>query len=154
MRETVALKAKRYLSEGRVIIVAVEPGRVEAKVRGDGRIYTSGFVGGQWLCDCPAVSQGCCHLRALRLITAVDLAPQPPRQRSVATEHFDHPASSSPTDTEARIGELLPPQQGKKLPSHVTEVAEHERRDFRKLAAKVRSSSTPTDTDTSFEGRR
>jgi hypothetical protein len=91
MRENAALKARRYLSEGRVVLTRVEPGRVEAYVRGDGRIYSAGFAAGLWLCDCPALSQSCCHLRALRLVTAVDLAP-------VGSPNW--PASSAPDQVE------------------------------------------------------
>ena len=73
MRESAAVKAARYLSEGRVILTEVTPNRVDAVVRGDGTTYAAGYRNGAWNCNCPAVSANCAHLRALRLTTAVDL---------------------------------------------------------------------------------
>ena len=73
MRESAATKARRYLTEGRVIIVDVRPDRVSAVVRGDGAHYSAGYRSGQWSCDCPAVSHSCAHLLALRLTTAPDI---------------------------------------------------------------------------------
>ena len=75
MRENAAEKARRYLGEGRVVIAQVTPQRVDAFVRGDGQIYAAGFHNEQWVCDCPARSDACCHLRAVRLVTAPDLPP-------------------------------------------------------------------------------
>ena len=73
MRENAASKAKRYLTEGRVVITQVVPGRVDAIVRGDGSIHAAGYRSGTWACSCPARTADCSHLRALRLTTAVDL---------------------------------------------------------------------------------
>ena len=77
MRENAASKAKRYLTEGRVVITQVVPGRVDAIVRGDGTVYASSYHGGTWTCSCPARTAECCHLRAVRLVTAPDLPPGP-----------------------------------------------------------------------------
>ncbi len=73
MRESAATKAKRYLSEGRVIINDVRPDRVSALVRGDGTIYSSGYTAGHWHCDCPTPTDRCSHLYALRMVTAPDI---------------------------------------------------------------------------------
>jgi uncharacterized Zn finger protein len=77
VRENARTKAQRYLSEGRVIIESVTGDEVRARVRGDGAIYTSGYSAGVWSCDCPALSDGCCHLKALRLISAIDIERTP-----------------------------------------------------------------------------
>ncbi len=44
MRENAAVKARRYLTEGRVIITAVSDSHVAASVRGDGAIYSATYV--------------------------------------------------------------------------------------------------------------
>jgi hypothetical protein len=72
-RENAYAKSRRYLIEGRVIVEAVNSRGVLAKVRGDGRIYTVDYYAGAWSCDCPARSDRCAHLLAVRLVTAVDL---------------------------------------------------------------------------------
>lgn len=76
-RENAALKARRYLSEGRIVLTLVEDDRVEGTARGDGRLYGFAFRGGLWLCACAALTDQCCHLRAARLVTAPDLSPPP-----------------------------------------------------------------------------
>lgn len=73
MRENAASKAVRYLGEGRVIVTQVTPGDVRATTRGDGAIWHQAYSAGQWVCDCTARTPDCSHLRALRLVTAVDL---------------------------------------------------------------------------------
>jgi len=73
MRETATDKAKRYLSEGRVIISDVRLDRVSAAVRGNGTVYSSGFSDGHWYCDCPTPTDRCSHLYALRKVTAPDV---------------------------------------------------------------------------------
>ena len=70
MRENAYSKARRYLIEGRVIVTQVYDGRVAARVRGDGHIYDAGFNAGAWACSCPASTDQCSHLRAIRLVTA------------------------------------------------------------------------------------
>lgn len=73
MRETSAAKAARYLAEGRVILLHVWPGMVDATVRGAGTVYSVTYRRGGWSCDCPARGR-CCHLTAVMLVTAPDVA--------------------------------------------------------------------------------
>jgi uncharacterized Zn finger protein len=72
-RENAADKSKRYLCEGRVVLVHVSEGSVRAHVRGDGHVWNASFDGAAWFCDCPARSDQCSHLRAVRLVTAVGM---------------------------------------------------------------------------------
>ena len=78
MRENAYAKARRYLTEGRVIVSEVRPDQVSTLVRGDGKLYAAGYRGGEWSCDCPALSAACAHLRAIRMITAVDIEEEKP----------------------------------------------------------------------------
>jgi hypothetical protein len=71
VRENAEAKAKRYLGEARVIVVSVSDDRVLARVRGDGSVWLVMFKGGVWFCPCPARTDQCSHLRAVRLVTAV-----------------------------------------------------------------------------------
>ena len=73
VREDAESKAKRYLSEGRIIIVRVSDDRLLARVRGDGSVWLVMFEGGVWSCPCPARTDQCSHLRAVRLVTAVEV---------------------------------------------------------------------------------
>ncbi len=76
-RETAREKAKRYLTEGRVIVTTALPGLVEATARG-GTVYRVGYSPGKgWTCTCPHPRPTCSHLRALRTITAPDIQPPP-----------------------------------------------------------------------------
>jgi uncharacterized Zn finger protein len=78
LRENAAAKGRRYLTEGRVIVTHVRPGTVvRAVVRGDGALHRCGWDAGTWWCQCPARSDACAHLVALRLIVAVDLGNAP-----------------------------------------------------------------------------
>ena len=70
-RENAEAKAKRYLGEGRIVLIRVSDERVLARVRGDGRVWLVMFEGGVWSCPCPARTDQCSHLRAVRLVTAV-----------------------------------------------------------------------------------
>ena len=72
-REKAATKARRYLVEGRVILIRVSDGAVTARVRGDGAIWDASYHAGRWSCTCPARSDQCCHLRAVRMVTAPDI---------------------------------------------------------------------------------
>lgn len=72
-REYAETKAKRYLCEGRVILFHVSEGSVRAHVRGDGSVWNAAYDGGAWSCDCPARTDQCSHLKALRLITAPEV---------------------------------------------------------------------------------
>ena len=67
-REDAAAKAARYLAEGRLAVVEVGAGVVRAYCRGDGRVYRCGWWRGRWGCSCPALSDRCAHLLALRLV--------------------------------------------------------------------------------------
>lgn len=68
-RESADAKAKRYLTEGRVIVTRVQPGHIDAAVRGDGAVWPVTYRRGSWLCRCPAQGR-CCHLLAVGLVTA------------------------------------------------------------------------------------
>jgi len=70
-RESAETKARRYLVEGRVILTRVEPGRVDAHVRGDGAVWHITYRRGGWHCPCPAHGR-CAHLLAIGLVTAPD----------------------------------------------------------------------------------
>ena len=77
-RENAATRARRILTEGRVIVTAVRPGvLVRAAVRGDGTVWRCGWDGGSWWCKCPVRTDQCAHLIALRLVTAPDLRDTP-----------------------------------------------------------------------------
>lgn len=68
MRESVDVKARRYLCEGRVLIRHVDQSTVVARVRGSDSYYR--VVGDEhgWLCDCPA-RRICAHETAVMLVT-------------------------------------------------------------------------------------
>jgi uncharacterized Zn finger protein len=70
-RETVQDKAKRYLTEGRVIVDRVADGVVRARVRGAGAVHHVGYDHARWACDCPARGR-CAHLLAVGLVVAID----------------------------------------------------------------------------------
>lgn len=72
MRESAFLKARRYLTEGRLLVVEVRQDRISALCRGDGAVYSLEFDPHGWHCDCPARTDQCAHLRALRLVTVQD----------------------------------------------------------------------------------
>lgn len=69
-RENVDVKARRLLTEGRVIVTAVDGRRVRAVVRGDsGSVYEVLHEHGAWICPC--LSRGVCsHVQAVMLVTA------------------------------------------------------------------------------------
>ena len=70
-RENVEVKARRYLTEGRVNVVDVTGQTVTAAVRGAGAVYrTTHHHRRGWHCTCPARSR-CAHVAALELITVV-----------------------------------------------------------------------------------
>jgi uncharacterized Zn finger protein len=70
-RESAADKGDRYLLEGRLVVVAAEPGYFLATVRGNGEVHTVTYGRGGWSCTCEARST-CSHLHAARLIAAPD----------------------------------------------------------------------------------
>lgn len=95
-RETARDKATRYLIEGRLILVTVDPDRVVATCRGEGVLYRLGFAGGRWWCDCPARSENCCHVLAAKRCVAIDLSPPRwlrPGEQDVRIDGRDHPST-------------------------------------------------------------
>jgi hypothetical protein len=69
-RESAAVKAARYVGEARLIVTVVDGDRVQATCRGDGEVYRLGHEPGRgWWCSCPARTDRCAHLAALRLVT-------------------------------------------------------------------------------------
>jgi len=77
-RENAAAKAARYLAEGRLAIVEVGGAVVRAYCRGDGRVYRLGWWRGSWGCSCPAVTDRCAHLLALRLVVLEPIGVEQP----------------------------------------------------------------------------
>jgi uncharacterized Zn finger protein len=67
-RENAETKGRRYLIEGRLLVDHVDPCRIAARCRGNGKLYKLGFDGSRWYCDCPALGR-CAHLVALQLVT-------------------------------------------------------------------------------------
>jgi uncharacterized Zn finger protein len=74
MRESAAVKARRYLIEGRLTLLELSAGGpVVAECKGDsGEIYKLGYKGRRRWCTCPARAVTCSHQRALMLV-----APRP-----------------------------------------------------------------------------
>jgi hypothetical protein len=72
-RENAAGKARRYLTEGRVILERVSSKVVVASVRGDGTVHRCAYSDGVWRCSCLVRTDQCAHLLAVRLVVAVDL---------------------------------------------------------------------------------
>lgn len=67
-RENVETKGRRLLTDGRVVVEAVDPRRIVASVRGSGAIHQVGYDRGAWFCTCEARGK-CSHLVALQLVT-------------------------------------------------------------------------------------
>ena len=70
MRESAYVKSRRYLVEGRVILVRVTTSTALAHVRGDGAVHTVIAAPHIWTCTCPARGR-CCHQLAVGLVTAI-----------------------------------------------------------------------------------
>lgn len=68
-RENAADKARRYLTEGRVIVTAAGDGFARARVRGDAAVHEVHDDSRGRICDCPARGL-CCHLLAVGMVTA------------------------------------------------------------------------------------
>lgn len=69
MAENARAKGMRYLTEGRLFVLRVDGGLVQASCRGDsGEFYRLGRDRGGWHCDCPARTR-CAHLHALMSVT-------------------------------------------------------------------------------------
>lgn len=71
-REDALAKGRRYLTEARLQIVAVDSERIHALCKGSGVVHHLGWGPGGWWCNCPALSR-CAHLAALQMVT---VAPQ------------------------------------------------------------------------------
>lgn len=82
-RETVAAKAIRYLSEGRVRVIRVEVDQVDGTATSDsGQTYSTCHRPGEgWRCTCPS-RLPCAHVAAMELICNTLAAPAPPRTRA------------------------------------------------------------------------
>jgi uncharacterized Zn finger protein len=75
-REDIRPKATRYLNEGRVTVLEKVGDTVTATARGEGALYSVSYSPStRWTCSCPARSEACAHLYALKRITAPDLGP-------------------------------------------------------------------------------
>lgn len=73
MREDAATKGRRYLTEGRLVIVERTERRIVATCRGDGLDHQLGHDANRgWWCSCPVLTRECSHLVALRLVTSVN----------------------------------------------------------------------------------
>lgn len=72
-RETVVEKGRRYVSEGRLIVTAIEGDHIAARCRGGGRAYALGHTPLRgWHCSCPARTTLCAHLHALQLVVVTN----------------------------------------------------------------------------------
>ena len=70
-RENAATKARRLLTEGRLMVSFAAGNLIEADVRGDsGHIYHVIHSPGKWSCNCAARGR-CSHVSAVMLIAAV-----------------------------------------------------------------------------------
>ena len=72
MSESAAVKARRYLTEGRILVIEVAVDRIATLCRGDTGLYSLGYSTGDWACDCPARTRGCSHLCPLRPVIVAD----------------------------------------------------------------------------------
>jgi hypothetical protein len=75
MRENVQAKAQRYLGEGRIVIRELDEyaGTLLADARGSGSVYgVSRDERGRWRCDCATRGPKCCHILAVKLVTALE----------------------------------------------------------------------------------
>jgi hypothetical protein len=85
-REGIEAKARRYLSEGRLVVTCVLGDEVTAVCHGETGAYDLGHAPGPgWWCSCPVRTNRCSHLTALRLVTirrrtAIQAGGQPLRQ--------------------------------------------------------------------------
>jgi hypothetical protein len=77
--ETIGAKGRRYLTEGRLLVIEVGPAVVHATCPGDGAVHRLGWWRGCWGCSCPAGRFGrqCAHLAALRLVVTDPGEPLP-----------------------------------------------------------------------------
>lgn len=94
-RESVSDNARRYLTEARITITAVDGDHVTATCRGAG-VYSLGHQPGRgWHCSCLARTDRCAHLLALQFVTVRragairpdGLPKEPPRVTCVREHH-------------------------------------------------------------------
>ena len=73
MRENAQVKARRYLTEGRLRVLEVDEfaGTALAECRGSGALYVVSRGEDGWRCNCPA-RRDCAHIHALRLVTVLE----------------------------------------------------------------------------------
>lgn len=68
-RESVDVKARRYLAEGRLQLHRIDTDEIRGHCRGDGATYSLGWnPADRWWCSCPAARGRCAHLVALKLV--------------------------------------------------------------------------------------
>ena len=94
-RESAETKARRYLAEGRLEVVLVADDEIEATCRGDGAAYLLGWHGA-WHCSCPARTDRCAHLVALRLVVLAGPSTRPNRAEAGQSDPVS-PAETTPT---------------------------------------------------------
>jgi uncharacterized Zn finger protein len=70
VREAAAGKARRYLAEGRVVMIRVTESTALARVRGDGEVHTVTANPKFSSCTCPAVGR-CAHELAVGLVVTL-----------------------------------------------------------------------------------
>jgi uncharacterized Zn finger protein len=68
-REGAEAKGRRYLQEGRLIVLAAARDHVDAVCRGAGEVHRVAYRRGSWACTCTARGL-CSHLVAVQLCTA------------------------------------------------------------------------------------
>jgi len=68
-RESVPVKARRLLAEGRVTVISRIPGRIFANVKGTEQTYAVRWEPRHgWSCSCPAGARACSHRVAVALV--------------------------------------------------------------------------------------
>lgn len=99
-RESVEEKGRRYVAEGRLVVLAVDARIVRASCRGGGAVYDVGFDGEAWSCSCPALRR-CSHLVATQLVTVRE--PVVDREPAVARAPTSGGAALDDADPEPRV---------------------------------------------------
>ena len=69
MAESVATKADRYLTEGRVRVLFLDNNKAEFEVAGSDKYSVKAMP---WTCNCPARVLECAHIVACQKITSFD----------------------------------------------------------------------------------
>jgi uncharacterized Zn finger protein len=68
-RETDESKGRRYVQDGRLVVLRAARDQVDAICRGSGEFHRISYRRGDWACSCPARGV-CSHLVAVQLCTA------------------------------------------------------------------------------------